>query len=46
MGIIRTEPETKWIYDKTRNIQNSQEELVLNMISIPNMYPKYIEHLK
>ena len=41
MGIIRTDPEPKWIPDRIRNIQNFH-----NMISIPNMYSKYIEHLK
>ena len=46
MGIIQTEPEPKWIPDRTRKIQNFQKELVANMISIPNMYSKYIEHLK
>ena len=46
MDIIQTEPEAKWIPDRTRNIQNPQKELVPNMISIPNMYPNYIEHLK
>ena len=44
MGIIQ--PEPKWISNRTRNIQDSQRELVPNMISIPNMYSKYIEHLK
>ena len=45
MGIIRTEPEIKWISDRTRNIQNAKKELVPNMISIPNMYPKYTKIL-
>ena len=43
---IRTESEPKWILDRTRNIQNFQKELIPNMISILNMYSKYIEHLK
>ena len=37
MSIIRTEPEIKWISDRTRNIQNAKKELVPNMISIPDM---------
>ena len=37
MGIIQTESEIKWIYDRTRNIQNAKKELVPNMISIPDM---------
>ena len=41
MSIIWTEPEPKWIPDRTRKIQFFFKKLVANMISIPDMYPKY-----
>ena len=44
IGIIQSEPEPKWLSDKTRNIQNPKKKLVPNKILIFNMYPNILRY--
>ena len=43
---VLSEPKPKWISDRTRNIQTPKRSCTKPMISIPNMYSKYIKIYK